>query len=67
MPGRIVASRYRDTLGVPALFDRAAFPALATLEGDRGAKSVIAAWQGEVLPVPLNEYRDVDTPDDLLT
>ena len=63
--GRIVASNYRDTLGVPALFDRAAFRALAALEGDRGAKGVIAAWQGEVLTVPLTDYRDVDTPDDV--
>ena len=65
VPGRIVASSYRDTLGVPALFDSATFPALAALEGDRGAKRVIAAWQDGVSTVPLQEYRDVDTPEDL--
>ena len=63
---RIVASRYRDTLGVPALFDRAVFPELAGLDGDRGAKAVITARRDDVVTVPLAAYRDVDTPDDLL-
>ena len=65
VPGRIVASSYRDTLGVPALFDRAVFSELAGLDGDRGAKTVIAARQDRVVPLPLTEYRDVDTPGDL--
>ena len=65
VPQRIVASRYRGTLGVPAVFGRAVFPALAALEGDRGAQRIIAAWPGSLLKVPLTEYRDVDTPDDL--
>lgn len=65
VPKRIVASRYRGTLGVPALFDRAVFPELVVLDGDRGAKAVIASRPNDVVPVPLREYRDVDTPDDL--
>ena len=65
VPGRVVASSYRDTLGVPALFDSAVFPELAALEGDRGAKAVIAARQDSVVALPLTAYRDVDTPDDL--
>jgi molybdenum cofactor cytidylyltransferase len=37
----IVASRYADTLGVPALFDRSRFHELLVLDGDSGAKAII--------------------------
>lgn len=40
--GSAIASRYADTLGVPALFDARWYPDLAALRGDRGARSVLA-------------------------
>jgi molybdenum cofactor cytidylyltransferase len=63
--GRRVGSRYAGTLGVPALFGREAFPALARLEGDRGAQRLLVEdphafgvdWPDGAL--------DVDVPGDL--
>jgi molybdenum cofactor cytidylyltransferase len=62
----IVASRYGGSYGVPALFDKAHFAELTTLEGDAGAKQVIQKHlqKVHVLPFPEGEI-DVDTPDDL--
>ena len=39
--GCLTASRYAGTLGIPALFPRASFPALFALRGDRGAQSLL--------------------------
>jgi len=61
---KMVGSRYADTLGVPALFDRSAFPALLALRGDAGAKKVLQA--GESVGIDWTEGElDVDTPADL--
>jgi len=61
----IVASSYGGTYGVPALFGKAHFAELATLEGAAGAKQVIQKHLEKVqlLPFPEGEI-DVDTPDD---
>ena len=62
-----VAPQYRDGRGHPVLFDRACFPALAALKGDRGARAVLDALGTAALmlnvdtPMPL----DVDTRDAL--
>ena len=37
----MVACRYAETIGVPALFDRSMFEDLRRLEGDRGAKALL--------------------------
>lgn len=42
---KIIACRYGDTFGVPALFPREYFASLNELKGDKGAKSVIKASQ----------------------
>ena len=61
----IVASAYADTLGVPALFDQAHFPDIMSLEGDSGAKSVIARSSGRVDAIPFELGAiDIDTLDD---
>jgi molybdenum cofactor cytidylyltransferase len=62
----IVASRYGGSYGVPALFDKAHFAELTTLEGDAGAKQVIQKHLPKVhlLSFPEGEI-DIDTPDDL--
>ncbi len=64
---RIVASAYRSIVGPPAYFDRALFLELLTLEGDRGARSVIERYpqQGVALPLPDEAAVDVDVPEDL--
>ncbi len=61
----IVASEYRGTLGVPALFARALFPELLGLDGDQGAKQVIQRHLSSVRPVPCPLGAvDLDTPQD---
>jgi molybdenum cofactor cytidylyltransferase len=42
----VVASRYQGVLGVPALFPRHLFPALAALRGDVGARELLRAREG---------------------
>ena len=61
----IVALRFGGSYGVPALFGKAHFAELATLEGAAGAKQVIQKHLEKVqlLPFPEGEI-DVDTPDD---
>lgn len=64
-PGQIVAARFGAAVGVPAILPRGAWPALAALTGDRGARAVIAAT-GDRVEVPMpSAALDVDTPDDL--
>jgi CTP:molybdopterin cytidylyltransferase MocA len=61
-----VACAYAGGLGVPALFPRALFPELAALHGDGGAKPVLEARAGEVIPVPFPAGGlDLDTDEDL--
>lgn len=62
----IVASKYAETLGVPALFAANYYPALTALRGDRGARQLF--WQYDydcaAVPFPFGEV-DIDTPADL--
>jgi molybdenum cofactor cytidylyltransferase len=61
----IVASRYAETLGVPAVFDRSCFNDLLSLRGDSGAKSLIARRPGDVASIAFEEGAiDIDTPED---
>jgi molybdenum cofactor cytidylyltransferase len=62
----IVAPRYQDGPGNPVLFDRAVFPELLALEGDRGARPVMVRDPARVEWVPLDRPMppDVDTPAD---
>jgi molybdenum cofactor cytidylyltransferase len=58
-----VATEYAGTIGVPVLFDRRAFSALAALEGDRGARSVLDAFFPDVATIPFPAAAfDVDAP-----
>lgn len=61
----IVASRYGNTLGVPALFACEMFSELFDLTGDAGAKKIIARHASEVCAVDAPEAAmDIDRPDD---
>ncbi len=62
---KVVASSYGETIGVPALFDRACFDELLTLPDDAGAKAVILRDQTRVTSVPFPAgVVDIDTPAD---
>jgi molybdenum cofactor cytidylyltransferase len=62
----IIASRYNDTLGVPALFDQSLFPELLEIKDVQGAKTVIENHPGTVESIPWTEGSlDIDTPEDL--
>ncbi len=61
----IVACRYGDVVGAPALFLRARFPELLALQGDAGARAVLARAPDDVASVDFPEGAfDVDTPED---
>ena len=63
----VVASRYADTLGVPALFNRSLFPQLLELKETGGAKKIIKHFENEAVAVLFEEGKfDIDTPDDYL-
>lgn len=64
-PGRIVASHYDDTVGVPAMFPAGYFEALLKLTGDRGAKQLLLAQRSALIEIPLQQAElDIDTIDD---
>lgn len=61
----IVACRYDETFGVPALFDRSYFADLLALDDSSGAKSVILKSLDRVAAVPFSAGKiDIDTPED---
>jgi molybdenum cofactor cytidylyltransferase len=63
---RITASRYNETLGVPAIFSRAIFPELMELVGDQGARRILQRHIEEVAQVDFAGGEiDLDTPEDL--
>lgn len=67
-PDRIVAARYGGTTGAPAIFPSDLFPALAALEGDLGARTVLSSHVDRVVAVRMPTAAiDVDTPADLAT
>lgn len=61
----VVASRYPDGPGVPALFRAELIPTLKTLTGDIGARQLIRHLDREVVTIPFDAPKDVDTPADL--
>jgi CTP:molybdopterin cytidylyltransferase MocA len=62
----IAASRYADTLAVPAIFDRACWPALAALTGDQGAGRLLRSGAAPVVAIDWPDGAiDVDTPADV--
>lgn len=62
----IVASHYKDTNGVPALFSKTLFQKLLQLEDDEGARKIIRQHEGTIEFVVFEKGEiDIDTPDDL--
>ena len=63
----IVAPVYAGQRGNPVLFARALFPELLAIQGDQGARAVLAAEPSRVHLVPFDDPRplaDIDTPED---
>ena len=59
------ACAYAGSAGVPAIFGRDRFDALASLAGDRGAKALLADASEDLATVETGEpATDVDTPED---
>ena len=63
---QIVATQYNNSkLGVPALFDRCYFNELSTIDGDKGAKSILKKHSNSVIKMKLaTNVFDVDTEED---
>jgi molybdenum cofactor cytidylyltransferase len=62
----VVAAQYNGTLGVPAIFARKMFGALANLPPDAGARHLLRQPELQIRAFPLPEAAvDIDTPDDL--
>jgi molybdenum cofactor cytidylyltransferase len=62
----IVASRYDETIGVPALIGCEHFDDLMKLEGDRGAGEWLRSRRDEITEIPLpGSALDIDTEDDV--
>ncbi|HNB21569.1 MAG TPA: nucleotidyltransferase family protein [Candidatus Melainabacteria bacterium] len=65
-PEKVIACRYGDTIGVPALFPASYYKNLLALEGDTGAKFVIKNASGlEIVDFPEGA-NDVDFRSDLV-
>jgi molybdenum cofactor cytidylyltransferase len=62
----IVAPRIEGQRGNPVLFDRTLFPALQTISGDQGARSVIKAHEHAICWLDTTDggiLLDIDTPE----
>jgi len=58
----IVASAYAETLGIPALFEKAMFPQLLDLQGDHGAKKLMQQHPDQTASVDFPQgHIDIDT------
>lgn len=57
-----VATGFDGSRGPPVIFARRLFSELAALNGDHGAKHLLAA--ATLIPAPLGLARDFDTPED---
>jgi len=61
----IIASRYSNTLGVPALFAKSYFNELLNLPNDQGARKIILQHSKFTSIIDFPEgFIDLDTPDD---
>jgi molybdenum cofactor cytidylyltransferase len=63
---KIVASRYKNIIGVPALFDRTLFSRLLEIKDPQGARVIIESDTSSIGIIDWAEGSlDIDTPEDL--
>jgi len=63
----VVAPFYRGQRGNPVLFDRALFPELSAVEGDRGGRALVDRYRDRVERVDVEDaavIMDIDSPQD---
>lgn len=65
-PTQIIASKYEDTVGVPAIFPKRCFKQLQQLKGDKGAKDFLNANKPQVIAIESDKLIDIDTQKDYL-
>jgi len=59
---RVIASNYKDRLGVPALFGASHFDLLTKLIGDKGAGSILNTMKDSTRTLPIAiDLTDIDT------
>jgi len=62
---RIIFTEYKDTSGVPVVFDKSLFDELSLLKDDQGAKPVVKKYKKEVLKyTSKTPYLDIDTQEE---
>lgn len=65
-PTRLIVADHGDAFGPPCLFPADCRAALAQLDGDAGARSVVAQHRDRLMRIAMPAAAfDVDTPDDL--
>jgi len=65
-PASIVATEFDGNSGPPVIFPASYLDALLTLQGDRGARSIIKDNEDTVIKVAFEDAAiDIDTPEDL--
>ncbi len=58
----VIASNYKDRLGVPALFGASHFDLLTKLTGDKGAGSILNTMKDSIRTLPIAiDLTDIDT------
>jgi molybdenum cofactor cytidylyltransferase len=62
---QVVASKYGEAVGVPALFGKSIFNELSQISDEEGARKVISK-NAEATIIHLQSGTDIDTPDDYL-
>ncbi|WP_298766751.1 nucleotidyltransferase family protein [uncultured Polaribacter sp.] len=62
---KIVASKYPNKKGVPAIFPKTYFHKLSMLKDDFGAKEIIKNNPEVISPLSTTNFMDIDTPKDL--
>lgn len=62
----IISSYYAETVGIPAIFPRSMFAHLHTLQGDKGARSLLLNPPCTLVSIPFEGGEiDIDLPSDL--
>jgi molybdenum cofactor cytidylyltransferase len=63
----LVATSYKDTFGIPALFGRKYFDPLCRMAGESGAKSILHEHLSSLVRVSLQDAQfDIDTEEEYL-
>ncbi|MGJ8680198.1 nucleotidyltransferase family protein [Paraglaciecola sp.] len=66
-PSNIIAAKYGEHIGVPAIFPSTYMNQLLSLSGDKGARSIIRNNLNEVISLNIPEAKlDIDTQEDLM-